>query len=87
MKIQDASKMTKRSYVLTKTTMLAEVLNESPRAAELLSMYGLHCVSCYMNVYDTLETGAQLHGMTDEDIDIMIAEINDQLQKEKKDEK
>ena len=54
----------------------------SPRAAELLSEYGLHCMNCMFNQYDTLKAGARLHGMTDEEIQIMIDEINVQLQKE-----
>lgn len=69
-------------YVLTKYDLLGTILQECPRAAELLAEYGLHCVSCFMNDYDTLETGAQIHGMTDEEMQEMIDEINEQLEKE-----
>jgi hybrid cluster-associated redox disulfide protein len=69
-------------YVITKYDLLGMIMQECPRAAELLTDYGLHCVSCYMNDFDTLETGAQIHGMTDEEMDEMINEINVQLEKE-----
>ncbi len=70
------------TYVLTKTQILMTVAEESPRAAELLADYGLHCISCFFSEYDTLETGAKVHGMTDTDVDDMVMEINEQMEKE-----
>lgn len=70
------------SYVITKYDLLGMIMQECPRAAELLAEYGLHCISCSMSDFDTLETGAQIHGMSDEDMDEMIDEINIQLEKE-----
>lgn len=72
----------KGPYVLTKFDPLINVGQESPRAAELLEEYGLHCVSCFFNEYDTLESGANLHGMSDEEVDEMVNEINTELEKE-----
>lgn len=69
-------------YVLTKTMNLFTVSQESPRSAELLAEYGLHCISCFFSEYDTLEMGAKVHGMSDEEMDEMIEEINIQLEKE-----
>ncbi|HSW88196.1 MAG TPA: DUF1858 domain-containing protein [Candidatus Saccharimonadales bacterium] len=69
-------------YVLTKFDLLGTVMQECPRAAELLAEYGLHCISCFANEYDTLEMGAQVHGMSDEEMQEMIEEINEQLEKE-----
>lgn len=86
MKMQDASLLPKNSYVLTKDTILSQITQESPRAAELLAEYGLHCVNCFANTMDTLATGAKVHGMTDEELDTMIDEINVELEKETKHE-
>jgi hybrid cluster-associated redox disulfide protein len=69
-------------YILTKDSNLFTVGQESPRTAELLSEYGLHCISCFFSEYDTLETGAQIHGMNKSEINDMILEINNQLEKE-----
>lgn len=69
-------------YILTKYDLLGTITQECPRAAELLAEYGLHCINCFANQYDTLEMGASVHGMTDEELDDMINEINTELEKE-----
>lgn len=69
-------------YVLTKSDLLLNVSQESPRAAELLAEYGLHCLNCFFNEFDTLEMGAAVHGMTQEEVSDMITDINTQLEKE-----
>lgn len=74
--------MNQGAYVITKFDPLSVVLQECPRAGELLAEYGLHCVSCFANEFDTIATGAEMHNMTDEDVDEMIDEINEQLDKE-----
>lgn len=82
-KMIDASKLKKTgSYVLTEDTILSQIVSESPRTAELLSEYGLHCVNCFASTFDTLETGAQVHGMSNDEMKQMIDEINAQLSKE-----
>ncbi len=70
------------AYVITKFDPLSIVLQECPRAGELLAEYGLHCVSCFANQFDTIATGAEMHNMADEEVDAMIDEINGQLDKE-----
>lgn len=69
-------------YVITRYDPLGVVMQECPRAIELLSEYGLHCASCFANEYDTLEMGADMHNMTEEDMLAMIDEINTELEKE-----
>lgn len=69
-------------YVITKFDLLGTILEECPRAAELLGEYGLHCVNCFANQYDTLEMGARVHNMSVREMDEMIDEINTQLEKE-----
>jgi hypothetical protein len=69
-------------YVITKFDRVNIITEESPRAAELLAEYGIHCVGCFFSENDTLETGGQMHGLTDSEVDEMIDEINTQLEKE-----
>ena len=69
-------------YVLTRYDSFSVILEECPRAGELLSDYGLHCASCFLNEYDSVEVGADSHGMTEEEMLEMLAEINGQLEKE-----
>lgn len=70
------------AYILTAQSNLFTVSQESPRAAQLLSEYGLHCISCFFSEFDTLENGAQLHGMSEDEMNSMISEINSLLKKE-----
>jgi hypothetical protein len=74
--------MNKGPYVVTKYDLASTIVEESPRAAELLSDYGLACTGCYFNEQDTLETGAKIHGMTESEIDDMIEEVNGQMETE-----
>lgn len=74
--------MTHAPYVITRYDQFSVILDECPRAGELLAEYGLHCANCFMMGYDTLENGAQMHDMSEEDMLEMIDEINTQLEKE-----
>ena len=71
----------KQPYVLKKDTLISEIVNDSPKAVEFLAEYGLLCVSCFLNQYDTLETGTKLHHLSDEEMQKMIDEINKELEK------
>jgi hypothetical protein len=69
-------------YILTRYDSFSVILQECPRAGELLSEYGLHCASCFLNEYDSVEIGAGRHGMDEAEMLEMLDEINTQLEKE-----
>jgi hypothetical protein len=71
----------KKPYVLKKDALISDILKDCPKAIEFLAEYGLFCVSCFLNQYDTLETGTRLHHMSEEDSQKMIDEINNELAK------
>jgi hybrid cluster-associated redox disulfide protein len=64
---------------LSKKELISDVVARSPKIAGLLSQYGLACLNCPLNRFETIEEGAQLHGMTEPEIEKMISEINSQL--------
>ncbi|MDP3991903.1 MAG: DUF1858 domain-containing protein [Nanoarchaeota archaeon] len=68
--------------MITKETLINELLEKHPEIAEILMAYGLHCVGCHFSEFDTLEDGAMVHGMSDEDIEFMIRDAN-KVMKEK----
>ncbi len=70
------------AYVITRYDAFSVITEECPRAVELFSEYGLHCSNCFMNEYDTVETGAQMHGMNEDEMHDMLNEINTELEKE-----
>jgi len=55
---------------------LGEIAAKHPEAAKVMLEYGLHCVGCFANQFDSVEVGAKLHGMSDEEVDEMLEEIN-----------
>ena len=61
---------------ITKDMTMGEIIEKFPFASEIMLSYGLHCVGCHANVFDTIENGARLHGMDDETIDKIIADLN-----------
>lgn len=61
---------------VTKDTNLGEVVHSYPQAAHIMLEYGLHCVGCHFNAYDSVEMGAKIHGMTDSEVEEMIDRIN-----------
>jgi hypothetical protein len=69
-------------YVITKFDRVNIITEECPRVAELLAEYGIHCAGCFFSEDDTLQIGAQMHGLSDEELDDMVLEINGELEKE-----
>jgi len=56
---------------------LAEVVFKYPAVAEVLLDHGLHCVGCMANSFDTIEMGAKVHGMSDEEIAELVERLNE----------
>src|SRR3989338_5214633 len=55
---------------------IGDVVEKYPETAEVMLGYGLHCVGCAVNPYETIEQGAMGHGMSKETIDSLLADIN-----------
>ncbi len=66
---------------ITKDMILGDVVEKYPETAALFLNYGLHCVGCHANVWDTVSDGAKVHGLSDEEIEQMVTEINVELAK------
>ena len=65
---------------IRKDSNLAEVVFKYPLAAEILLDYGLHCVGCFANSFDTIEMGAKVHGMSDQEINEIVDRINEAIE-------
>jgi hybrid cluster-associated redox disulfide protein len=78
----------KTKQYITENTMIAEVVENFPEVAEILTEdYGFHCVSCFAAEMETVGMGAMGHGMTQEEIDDMLVTINDFVDKQRTAEK
>jgi hybrid cluster-associated redox disulfide protein len=71
----------KKLYILKKETLISDILRDCPKAVEYLAEYGLLCITCPLNSFDTLEAGAKIHSMSKKEIEKMIIEINKKLEK------
>lgn len=65
--------------LVTKDMLLGSVVAEHPEAAAVMLEYGLHCVGCFANAYDTVEVGAKVHGMNDAEVDEMVDKVNKRI--------
>ncbi|AKM81204.1 MAG: hypothetical protein UT13_C0001G0243 [Candidatus Pacebacteria bacterium GW2011_GWF2_38_9] len=70
--------MTKK---IDKNSNIAELIGENPELNDVLYEYGLYCGNCFAAGYDTLEAGAQMHGLETEEIEELIQELNKKTKK------
>ena len=77
---------------ITKNTKIGDILEENPKAAEILFKAGMACAGCPtmmilsesgkgcricpMAMQETLEEGAKAHGMKDEDLESLLKKLN-----------
>lgn len=64
---------------LKRELTIGDVLEQYPAAAPLLTEKGIHCVGCHVSPFETLEEGFRSHGMSEEEIDAVLADVNEKL--------
>lgn len=75
--------MTKKpSLVFDKDMTVGDVVGAFPGAADILMGYGLHCVGCHANAFETVEQGVMGHGYSQDDLKNLIEDINEAYQDE-----
>ncbi len=66
---------------ITNHTNLGELIQTYPKLAQvLIEDYGLHCAGCFAASFDSIEQGAQIHGMTEKQIEKMVLRLNEMVQ-------
>ena len=72
----------KNKMKITKDILILDLAEQYPDLISVLTEdYGFHCVGCMAASMETLEQGASVHGMTDEQIDNLIKDLNKKLSK------
>jgi hybrid cluster-associated redox disulfide protein len=74
----------KENSKINKNMTFAEVMRQSPEAAEVFFENGMHCMGCAMGVAETVEQGAYAHGV---DPDKLVEDINKKIEKSNKTKK
>lgn len=54
---------------------MEEIASLHPLVPEILAAYGLHCVGCAYSTIETLEEGAAAHGLSDDDITMLLVDL------------
>lgn len=68
-------KVKKYKYINYKDN-IADILEKYPMVSEVFLSFGLHCVGCFANSFDTVEAASVIHGMTEQEINDMLEEAN-----------
>lgn len=61
---------------ITKDMTLGDIVAKFPQAIEVMLANGLHCVGCNVSYWETLEQGAMGHGMSQEQFESMLEQLN-----------
>lgn len=59
-----------------KNDIVMDAVNKYPEIAKVLGESGLHCVGCHVSTVETIEEGCLGHGMSSEEIDELMQEVN-----------
>ena len=59
--------------VITKDTLIADIVNINPESVEILQRYGMHCLGCALAHMESLEEAVNAHGA---ELDKLLAELN-----------
>lgn len=70
------SKAITKEQLISKDMLIGEVVEKYPQAASIMTSFGLHCVGCHVNPYETIEQGALGHGMPMDMFEEMMLEVN-----------
>ncbi|MEK6957567.1 MAG: iron-sulfur cluster assembly accessory protein [archaeon] len=64
---------------VTKDMTIGEVVAKYPETAEIMMGYGLHCIGCHVNPYESIEGGAMGHGMSPQTIRQLVKDMNEAI--------
>ena len=77
-------KAKQKNEPITKDIKINDLIDKYPEITPILLGYGLHCVGCNFSHHDTVAIGAKVHGLTDEDLEMMIRDANALIKEMKK---
>ena len=65
---------------ITKDSNILDTLNKYPQTLDVFHKHGFACVGCALARYESIEQGAQVHGI---DADKLVQELNKAVEKKK----
>lgn len=77
--------MKKQKIEITKDILIGDLVDRYPELGSvLMDEYGFHCIGCMASGMETLEQGAQVHGMDQKEIKKMVDDFNQLVVKNEK---
>jgi iron-sulfur cluster assembly protein len=68
-------KMTEQKQI-TREMTIGEILEKYPGSADVMESYGLHCIGCDVNPFDTLGNAARVHEMPEDKMNSLQNDLN-----------
>ena len=62
---------------ITREMTMDDIVKNYPQVTDIITEYGLHCVGCHVAAWETLGDGARVHGMSEEELEDFIQDLND----------
>lgn len=59
---------------ITPDMLMGQIVQSYPQATDVLVRYGFHCIGCVISPYESLESGAAVHGIP---LDPLLKELNE----------
>lgn len=78
---KEAKPKIQTSQPVTKYMALGECLEKFPETMEVFAEYGLHCIGCSIAMHETIEQGAQVHGL---DVNELVNALNKKVKEHRK---
>lgn len=72
----------KKDFQVTKTMSMGEIVAKYPQSIPIVQSVGLHCAGCMVSYIETLEQGCLGHGMSEDEIDLLVKRINQSIVEE-----
>jgi iron-sulfur cluster assembly protein len=65
-----------QEMLITKDMTIGDVVQQYPNVTDTLLANGVHCVGCGARFFETLEMGFKGHGMSDEQVETIVKQLN-----------
>ncbi|MCK5025141.1 MAG: DUF1858 domain-containing protein [Nanoarchaeota archaeon] len=66
----------KKDRLIREDMTIGNIVRGYPSAATVMMEYGLHCIGCHVAEWETLEQGCKAHGISKEEMDKMLDDLN-----------
>lgn len=61
---------------ISRTMLMGDIVSRFPETVDIMLAHGLHCIGCDVSYTESLQDGCASHGMSEEDIDALVNEMN-----------